>query len=113
MKRLATLFVPIALVCGVLVAASAAGGDKKAGFHTSTPAMLTGVNGSTVKPIISVGDKLGSGYMFESIPDGISVGKVNGKGTFDIYVNHELSQVPFGNPAGRRPRRAPTRRTRF
>ncbi len=75
--------------------------------------MLTGVNGSTVKPIISVGDKLGSGYMFESIPDGISVGKVNGKGTFDIYVNHELSHVPFGNPAGRRPRRAPTRRTRF
>ena len=37
--------------------------------------------------------------MFESIPDGISVGKVNGKGTFDIYVNHELSLVPF--PAAR------------
>ena len=87
------------MVCGVLVAASAAGGDKKAGFHTSTPAMLTGVNGSTVKPIISVGDKLGSGYMFESLPDGISVGKVNGKGTFDIFVNHEASLVPF--PAAR------------
>lgn len=95
MKRLATLLVPIALVCGVLVAASAAGGDKKAGFHTSTPAMLTGVNGSTVKPIISVGDTLGNGYMFEALPDGISVGKVNGKGTFDIYVNHESSLVPF------------------
>jgi len=94
-KRLALLLAAAALAGGVLVAASAAGGDKKAGFHTSTPAMLTGMNGSTVKPIISVGDKLGSGYTFESIPDGISVGKVNGKGTFDIYVNHELSLVPF------------------
>jgi hypothetical protein len=94
-KRLTLLLAAAALAGGVLVAASAAGGDKKAGFHTSTPAMLTGMNGSTVKPIISSGDKLGSGYMFESIPDGISVGKVNGKGTFDIYVNHELSLVPF------------------
>jgi hypothetical protein len=102
-KRLATLLVPIALIGGVLVAASAAGGDKKAGFHTSTPALLDGANGSTTKPIISVGDTLGSGFMFESIPDGISVGKVNGKGTFDIYVNHELSQVPFGNLGGTPP----------
>jgi hypothetical protein len=102
-KRLATLLVPIALIGGVLVAASAAGVDKKAGFHTSTPALLDGANGSTTKPIISVGDTLGSGFMFESIPDGISVGKVNGKGTFDIYVNHELSQVPFGNLGGTPP----------
>ncbi len=33
--------------------------------------------------------------MFEAIPDGISIGKVNGKGTADILVNHELSLVPF------------------
>jgi len=95
MKRLAPLLVGAALAAGVLVAAGAAGGDKKAGFHTSTPAMLKGVNGSTVKPIISVGDKLGSGYMFEALPDGISLGKVNGKGTVDVYVNHESSLVPF------------------
>jgi len=94
-KRLTLLLAAAALAGGVLVAASAAGGDKKAGFHTTTPALLKGVNGSKVKPIISVGDKLGNGYMFESIPDGISVGKVNGKGTFDVYVNHELSLVPF------------------
>ncbi len=95
MKRLAPLLVGAARAAGVLVAAGAAGGDKKAGFHTSTPAMLKGVNGSTVKPIISVGDKLGSGYMFEALPDGISLGKVNGKGTVDVYVNHESSLVPF------------------
>ena len=46
MKRLAPLLVGAALAAGVLVAAGAAGGDKKAGFHTSTPAMLKGVNGS-------------------------------------------------------------------
>jgi hypothetical protein len=48
-----------------------------------------------VKPIISVGDTLGSGYMFESIPDGIALSRVNGRGTADIFVNHELSLVPF------------------
>ena len=32
--------------------------------------------------------------MFESIPDGISLAK-NGKGTVDLYVNHETSTVPF------------------
>ena len=35
------------------------------------------------------------GYRFESIPDGISIGKTNGNGTVDIYVNHETSLVPF------------------
>jgi hypothetical protein len=33
--------------------------------------------------------------MFESIPDGISIARVNGQGTVDIAVNHELSLVPF------------------
>jgi hypothetical protein len=33
--------------------------------------------------------------MFEAIPDGISISKINGKGTFDILLNHELSLVPF------------------
>ena len=103
MKRLATLLVGAALLGAVLAAASAAGSAKSPGFHTSTAAMLSGVNGSTVQPIISVGDTLGSGYMFESIPDGIAVGKVNGRGTVDIYVNHELSQVPFGNLGGTPP----------
>jgi hypothetical protein len=56
--------------------------------------MLTGVGGTTVTPIISVGDNVGD-YMFEAIPDGISVSKVNGQGTADILVNHELSLVPF------------------
>ena len=51
----------------------AAAGDNESGFHTSTPAMLTPLAaGSSVKPIISVGDMVG-GYTFESIPDGISL----------------------------------------
>jgi hypothetical protein len=102
-KRLGAVLVVGAVLGTVLVAASAAGDRKNAGFHTSAAAMLTGVNGSTVQPIISVGDTLGDGYTFESIPDGIAVGKVNGKGTFDVYVNHELSQVPFGNLGGTPP----------
>jgi hypothetical protein len=94
-KRLATLLVAAALLGTVLVAASAAGDRQNAGFHTAAAAMLSGVNGSTVEPIISVGDTLGSGYVFESIPDGISIARINGRGTVDIAVNHELSLVPF------------------
>ncbi|MGH2920841.1 MAG: hypothetical protein ACRDKU_02075, partial [Gaiellaceae bacterium] len=76
-----------------LVAIPATAGDGP-GFKTSQPAMLTGVGGTTVTPIVSVGDTVGN-YMFEAIPDGISFSKINGKGTADILVNHELSLVPF------------------
>jgi hypothetical protein len=83
---------------GALTALPASAGDNSAGFHTSTPAMLTPLApGSSVLPIISVGDTL-RGYMFESIPDGISFTR-NGRGTMDVYVNHETSLVPF--PASR------------
>src|SRR5688500_15516577 len=56
--------------------------------------MLQGQNGATTQAIISVGDTVG-GHTFDSIPDGTSIAKVNGKGTFDILINHELSPVPF------------------
>jgi hypothetical protein len=91
-KRLAAL----ALACAGLIALAAlpaAAGDGP-GFHTTQPAMLSGVGGTTVTPIISVGDTVGD-YMFEAIPDGISFSKINGRGTADILVNHELSLVPF------------------
>jgi hypothetical protein len=88
---------PIVLaVCAAaltLAALPASAGDDP-GFKTSQPAMLTGVGGTTVTPIISVGETVG-GYMFEAIPDGISFSKINGNGTADILVNHELSLVPF------------------
>ena len=83
-------------VFALVFVGAAPAGDNDSGFHTSTPAMLTPLApGSSVKPIISVGDTLGSGYMFESIPDGIALSRVNGRGTADIFVNHELSLVPF------------------
>ena len=57
--------------------------------------MLTGVApGSTVEPIITVGDTMPGGYRFESIPDGIAL-KARGNGRLDVYVNHETSTVPF------------------
>jgi len=78
---------------GVTTAAAFAGGNG--GFKTDAAAMLDGRNGWTTEAIISVGDTLGSGYTFEAIPDGIAVERVNGRGTADIFVNHELSLVPF------------------
>ena len=91
-KRLTALAVTAAALV-TLAALPAAAGDGP-GFRTSQPAMLDGVAGTTVTPIISVGDTV-RGYMFEAIPDGIVFSKINGKGTADILVNHELSLVPF------------------
>ena len=50
--------------------------------------------GSTVTPLITVGDTLANGYRYESIPDGISF-RTKNKNRLDLYVNHETSLVPF------------------
>jgi hypothetical protein len=76
-------------------APAAAGG----GTLTDQDPMLTPVGaGITVTPIITVGEPAGDeGYIFEAIPDGISL-KTRGKGTVEVYVNHETSRVPFPYP---------------
>ena len=85
----------LAVAVAAFVAATTASGGGSPGFTTSQGPMITPVApGATYEPIISVGDTLSSGYMFESIPDGISF-SANGKGTVDLYVNHETSTVPF------------------
>jgi hypothetical protein len=85
----------LAVAVAAFVAATTASGGGSPGFTTSQGPMITPVApGATYEPIITVGDTLSSGYMFESIPDGISI-SANGKGTVDLYVNHETSTVPF------------------
>lgn len=65
------------------------------GFITSQPSMLTPVmSGVEVKPILTVGDVLPSGFRYEAIPDGISV-MARGQGRVDLWINHETSKVPF------------------
>ncbi len=110
LKRVA-LVVLVVATAGLVTAAAVAGddGDKrgKRGFKTSQAAMLTCPScGPNVVPIITVGETIG-GYRFEAIPDGIAVHTKrsddddddrhggHGKGTFDLYVNHETSTVPF------------------
>jgi hypothetical protein len=77
------------------------GKPHRAGFKTPQSAMLdAAVPGASVTPLITVGETLpGSSYMFDTLPDGISLRK--GKGhTVQAYVNHETSAVPFPfNPA--------------
>jgi hypothetical protein len=86
----AVLVASVATVVGVTTASSGS-----PGFKTSLDPMIDPVApGASYEKIISVGDTLGDGYMFESIPDGISIA-ANGKGTVDLYVNHETSTVPF------------------
>ncbi len=95
--RLASALGGCVLVVALAVAASAGGNNS--GFKTAVPPMLRGAPGVSVEALISVGDTLPGGYTFESIPDGISIGKTNGNGTADIYVNHETSAVPFPLPS--------------
>ena len=77
---------------------AAPGGNQKGGFKTTVPAMLMegadAPDGVVIDPIISVGDRLNSGFVFDSIPDGISFTR-SGSGRADLYVNHETSLVPF------------------
>ena len=69
--------------------------NGKAGFKTAQPKMLTPVmTGAQVEGLLTVGDRLPSGFRFEAIPDGISV-RPRGQGRVDLYVNHETSKVPF------------------
>jgi hypothetical protein len=67
-------------------------------FRTSDASMLTGVNGTTAKPLISVGDTF-RGYEFEALPDGIALVRGDGADRVEVLVNHETSKVPF--PAAR------------
>jgi hypothetical protein len=98
-RRTITILTGVALAVTLAGSAAAApGGQGKAGFRTSIDAMLQpGADapaGVVIDPIITVGDTLSSGFVFDSIPDGISLVR-HGKGRVDLYVNHETSLVPF------------------
>ena len=86
------IFGAIAILLLGSAPASAAGGGTK----TSQAPMLTPVGaGVTVEALITVGETAGDeGYVFEAIPDGIAL-STRGKGTVEVYVNHETSTVPF------------------
>jgi hypothetical protein len=95
--RRARFAAALALVVGVTatLVASAAAHKKNPGFKTSQAAMLTPAPGWTVEPLITVGETLpGTGYTFESIPDGIALRRSH-HGHVDVFVNHETSTVPF------------------
>jgi hypothetical protein len=82
----------ISVALGLIASATAGRGND---FTTDQASMLTPVAaGATVTPLITVGDRLRSGYRFESLPDGISI-QTRGKGLLDLFVNHETSYVPF------------------
>ena len=87
-----------ALLAVAAIAATAAGVNRAAaadpGFLTNQPSMMTALApGSFVRPLISVGETVGS-YRFEAIPDGIALSPGR-EGTVDVWVNHETSTVPF------------------
>jgi hypothetical protein len=95
MKRRLLVLLAAAGALVALTASGAPAGESQAGFKTAQPSMLTPMmQGVEATPLLTVGDRLHSGFRFESIPDGISV-RTRGQGRVDLYVNHETSRVPF------------------
>lgn len=83
------------LIVFLLTTAGAPMGSGNNGFLTSQPAMLKSIpKNVTVQPLLTVGDVLPNGYVFESIPDGVAI-DLTGNPRVDVYVNHETSTVPF------------------
>ena len=100
-RRILLALLTVGAIAGTL--ASTAGARLDPGFKTSAPPLLTAVKpGVEITPLITVGETLPGGYMFEAIPDGIAIGP-RGRGfedaesaqSVDVYVNHETSTVPF------------------
>jgi hypothetical protein len=93
-RRAATLALATVLGTALMAPPLAAAASRAAGFITSAPPMLTALaDGVDIKPLLTVGERIG-GYRFEAIPDGIAIDP-RGHTTFDLYVNHETSKVPF------------------
>jgi len=81
-------------VVAALVGPATAAAVDRSGFITSAAPMISPLaDGVDVKPLLTVGETIGN-YRFESIPDGIAIAPGGGT-TFDVYVNHETSKVPF------------------
>jgi hypothetical protein len=99
------VLVVLATVLATVSTTTATAHPARKGFVTSRPAMLAAAApGVHVRPLLTVGDTLKSGYRFEAVPDGISVdtrwhGGRHHRGwrasRVDLYVNHETSKVPF------------------
>src|SRR5215210_7076489 len=90
-----TILLSAALVAALGALPPMALAKPNPGFKTSRPPMLTPVRpGTTVTPLLTVGDTLSSGYRFEAIPDGISLLN-RGSKRVNVFVNHETGKVPF------------------
>ena len=93
-RALFTLFIAVSMLLTLPLPASARARTRR--FLTDDPAMLTAVApGTQIKPLISAGDELPNGYVFQSLPDGIGIDPRGDKFGFDVYVAHETSAVPF------------------
>ncbi len=97
--RRRTILACVALAAGITASATNTATAQR-GFRTEQASMLSAVKaGVQIRPLMTVGDTLASGYRFEAIPDGISV-RNRRRGRVELFVNHETGKatVPY-NPA--------------
>lgn len=101
-RRVVSIAAAIGMMLALMVPAQAAShrshdrGNDRA-FQTDKDPYLTlapdAPRGSKLKPIISVGDRVGR-FMFEGLPDGIGLAPAR-HGKVQAYVAHEQTTVPF------------------
>jgi glycerophosphoryl diester phosphodiesterase len=60
-------------------------------FDTMQPAQVSGLNGYTVDPLVTIGDDINE-YIAPGIPDGMGAIALN-ENTVRLFVNHELSNT--------------------
>ncbi|MBE9137837.1 esterase-like activity of phytase family protein [Nodosilinea sp. LEGE 07088] len=60
-------------------------------FDTTQPAQVSGLNGYTVDPLVTIGDEI-NGYLPPGIPDGMGALALD-ENTVRLFVNHELSNT--------------------
>ena len=87
------------VVAALTIAVAAVPSGAADPYLTSAPAQLvldpSAPVGSSVRPIVSSGERLPGGFLFEGIPDGIGAIDGEAPGTVEVFVNHEQSHVPF------------------
>ncbi|WP_017301148.1 esterase-like activity of phytase family protein [Nodosilinea nodulosa] len=58
-------------------------------FDTTQPAQVSGLNGYTVDPLITIGDEI-NGYTAPGVPDGLGAIAID-ENTIRLFVNHEIA----------------------
>jgi len=95
MKRLAMVLV--ATLATTLVWSETATAGRRGSAAPPRPMLVALAPGVKITPIINSGDKIGDGFQYTGVPDGIGIAQ-SAPDRLEVFTNHELS-FRYGDPA--------------